>query len=171
MLERIKLHRVDVLVKLQAPRFVYELYGQVLEGNPKKVLSNFANSIKHLKLEFFVVNKIVKEEFNKKSSPNYIFWKIGEKTEEDCPKVIDIVFVKYNPMIEEICAKKGKACIVDIESTKGVEDIEIDYEYNIEKFVIPIMKSFVDEEELIEIFSEYISKSKKKRQKVRLRRC
>ena len=55
----------------------------VLEGNPKKVLSNFANNIKHLKLEFFVVNKIVKEEFNKKSSPNYIFWKIGEKTEEE----------------------------------------------------------------------------------------
>ena len=49
--------------------------------------------IKHLKLEFFVVNKIVKEEFNKKSSPNYIFWKIGEKTEEKCPKIIDIVFV------------------------------------------------------------------------------
>ena len=81
MVERIKLQRGDVLVKLQPPRFVYELYGQVLEGNPKKVLINFANNIKHLKLEFFVVNKIVKEEFNKKSSPNYIFWKIGEKTE------------------------------------------------------------------------------------------
>ena len=170
MVERIKLQRGDVLVKLQPPRFVYELYGQVLEGNPKKVLINFVNSIKHLKLEFFVVNKIVKEEFNKKSSPNYIFWKIGEKTEEDCPKVIDIVFVKYNPMIEEICAKKGKACIVDIESTKGVEDIEIDYEYNIEKFVIPIMKSFVDEEELIEIFSEYISKSKKKKTKSKVKK-
>ena len=157
------------MVKLQPPRFVYELYGQVLEGDPKRVLINFANNIKHL-TEFFVVNKIVKEEFNKKSSPNYIFWKIGEKTEEECPKVIDIVFVNYNPMIEEICAKKGKACIVDIESTIGIEDIEIDYEYNIEKFVIPIMKSFVEEEELIEIFSIYI-KAQNRKQKAGLKRC
>ena len=50
--ERIKLQRGDVLVKLQPPRFVYELYGQVLEGDPKRVLINFANNIKHLKLEF-----------------------------------------------------------------------------------------------------------------------
>ena len=68
-------------------------------------------------------------------------------------------------MIEDICAKKGKACIVDIESTIGIEDIEVDYEYNIEKFVIPIMKSFLEEEELIEIFSEYISKPKTKKNK------